>query len=258
MSGNVLSLSRRRASPFEARAIGLITRTAEPLARALLAAIVVSMAACASVPRPPPPGPIATTITVAVADTGWHTDICVRRDDAGAWLLSLPRDPAAARVLCFGFGDRRYMVERDHSLFATLLSGLPSAGAIVMTPLPGGPAAFFGAENATDIGISRSGAAGLVAFLRASIEADASGAAVALGDAPVPGRRFFAATDHYSGLNTCNTWTGAALQSAGVPVRDGALFASDVVDQVKALAATRARAAPAGPGAAAPAPAGSP
>jgi hypothetical protein len=228
-------------------------------------AMAASLSGCATPPPSPPSGPVATRITVAVADTGWHTDVCIRREDAGAWLLTLPQQPAAARFLCFGFGDKKYMVDHDHSLFATLLSGLPSDAAIVMTPLPDAPATFFGAENVIDVGISRAGAAGLADYVRASIRADAAGKAERLGDGPVPGRLFFAATDLYGGLNTCNTWTGTALQAAGLKIRDGALFASDVTDQVKAIAAAQAEAAakqasaaPATPAATAPASAGTP
>lgn len=227
-------------------------------------ALLALPAGCGTQPPVPPPGPIATSIIVAVADTGWHTDVCLRREDAGPWLAALPRDPAGMRFLCFGFGDEEYMVAHDHSVLAKLRSMLPSEAAIVMTPLRDEPATFFGAENVVPLGISRAGADGVASFIRASMRADAAGHAVALGDGPVPGRIFFAATDSYSGLNTCNTWTGTALRSAGLPVRDGALFASDVLGQVKPLAAAQAKAAslastaPASPEATRPASGGSP
>jgi hypothetical protein len=146
--------------------------------------------------------------------------------------------------LCFGFGLQRFMVEHDHSLLTVLSAALPSRAAIAMTPLPGPPEALFGAENVVSLGISRAGASGLAAFLRASIAADADGTPRSLGDGPVPGRIFYAAATSYYGLNTCNTWTGTALRSAGIPVDDGALFASDVMRQVRPIAAAQAGAQP--------------
>jgi len=191
----------------------------------------------------PPPGPVATNIVVTIDDNGWHTDICLHAEDADPWLIGLAKDADNPRFLCFGFGLRRFMVEHDHSLFTVLSAALPSRAAIAMTPLPTTPAAMFGADNVVSLGIGRAGAKGLVAFIRASIQADADGTPQNLGDGPVPGRIFYAAATSYYGLNTCNTWTGAALRSAGIPVDDGALFASDVIRQIRPIAAAQAKGA---------------
>ncbi len=188
----------------------------------------------------PPPGPVATGLVVTIDDNGWHTDICLRAEDADPWLIGLARDFDNPRFLCFGFGLQRFMVEHDHSLFTVLSAALPSRAAIAMTPLPATPEAMFGADNVVHLGISRTGANGLAAFIRASIRADADGTPKNLGDGPAPGRIFYAAAASYDGLNTCNTWTGTALRSAGIPVEDGALFASDVMRQVRPIAAAQA------------------
>jgi hypothetical protein len=180
-------------------------------------------------------------MVVAVDDNGWHTDICVRAEDADPWLMGLAKDSDDPRFLCFGFGLQRFMVEHDHSLFTILTAALPSRAAIAMTPLPTTPEAMFGAGNVVTLGISRAGAQGLVRFIRASIEVDADGTPKNLGDGPVPGRVFYAAANSYDGLNTCNTWTGTALRTAGIPVDDGALFASDVMRQVRPIAAAQAK-----------------
>jgi hypothetical protein len=210
-------------------------------ARACTAALV--LAGCASTPLPPP-GPVVTSIAAVAADNDWHTDVCIRGEDAGPWLVALAGRFDSPRFLCFGFGDQHYMVDGDHSTLAMVSAMLPSQAAIVLTPLRDGPATLYGADNAVNLGISRAGADGLVAFLRASIRTDAAGAPIRLGDGPVPGRVFYGATQSYFGLNTCNTWTGSALRSAGIPVQDGALFASDIMPTVRALAAAQAKAPP--------------
>ncbi len=208
--------------------------------RALPLVAAALLAGCATAPMPPP-GPIATTIAAVVADNNWHTDVCIRGEDAGPWLMALTQGGEVARFLCFGFGDEQYMVGQDHSMLAMISALLPSRAAIVMTPAPNGPGALYGPDNAVSLGVSRAGADGLAAFLRASIQTDGAGKPVRLGEGPVPGRVFYAATNSYDGLNTCNTWTGSALRSAGIPVKNGALFASDVMIQARTIAAAQAR-----------------
>jgi Protein of unknown function (DUF2459) len=62
-----------------------------------------------------------------------------------------------------------------------------------------------------------------------------------LGRGPFPDSRFYAATGRYSAVRTCNTWTAAALQFAGLPVRaGGVLFAGQVERRVRGLRACRA------------------
>jgi len=202
-------------------------------------ALTLTLAACTT--PLPPPGPVATSLAVVVADNNWHTDVCVRGEDAGPFLLGMLRGFDGARYLCFGFGDKQFMVEHDHSVLTMVSAMLPSQAAVVMTPVRGGPELLYGAENAVIVGISRAGADGLVAFIRASVQTDAAGAPVSLGTGVPDGRIYYAATASYYGLNTCNTWTGTALRTAGVPVDDGALFASDVMRQVRPYAASQAK-----------------
>ncbi len=204
------------------------------------AVVCACLAGCATT-KLPPPGPVVTSITAVVADNSWHTDVCIRAEDSGPWLLALVKAGGAARFLCFGFGDEQYMVRHDHGTLTLISAMLPSRAAIVVTPAPDGPGALYGADNAVTLGVSRAGADGLAAFLRESIQTDPAGNPVRLGDGPVPGRVFLAATESYDGLNTCNTWTGSALRSAGVPVKDGALFASDVMVQVRTIAEAEAK-----------------
>ena len=197
----------------------------------------MALAACAAVPPMPPAGPIAGS--VVVVERGWHTDVCVRREDADAWVASLARDFADARFLCFGFGDRQYVVSRDHGLLTIASALLPSRAAMLLTALRDTPAAAFGAANVVGLGVSRAGLAGLQAFLRHSTETDAAGLPVPLGNGPYPGSEFFAATGTYDGFYTCNTWIGDALRSAGLRVDDGMLFSGDVMRQVRRIAASQ-------------------
>jgi uncharacterized protein (TIGR02117 family) len=194
----------------------------------------IMLATCASPPPLPQAGPVASTIVVV--ERGWHTDICLRGEDADAWIATLARGFEGARFLCFGFGERQYVVSREHGLLTMLSALLPSPSALLMTALRDTPAAAFGPANAVGLGVSRAGLAGVRAFLRRSTQTDATGQPMRLGEGPYPGSEFFAATGTYDGLYTCNTWTADALRAGGLPADDAVLFADDLMRQVRRLA----------------------
>ncbi|MGO4329747.1 DUF2459 domain-containing protein [Cupriavidus sp. 2TAF22] len=201
------------------------------------------LAGCATTPAPAgkPPGPAVTAI--AVVARGWHTDICLRSEDAGEWVGALARGFDGARFLCFGFGDRRYVITHDHSWTAMFSAMFPGPGALLMTVLRDTPAAAFGAGDVVSLGVDEAGLRGLRGYLRDAVEKDGAGLPVRLGQGPYPGSLFFGATGSYDGLYTCNTWTADALRSAGLPV-GGALFAGGIMRQARAAAAAQGRDAP--------------
>jgi hypothetical protein len=64
------------------------------------------------------------------------------------------------------------------------------------------------------------------------------GKPVDLGPGPLPESRFYASGGHYSAAQTCNTWTVAALQYAGLPVRaGGVIFAGQAARRISSLRA---------------------
>jgi len=167
----------------------------------LLCTVVMAIAACTNTVLMPPSGPVVTTI--AVAKRGWHTDICIRKEDADAWLMTFAQDFDGARFLCFGFGERNFVITHDHGLLAMLSALLPSPAALLMTVLRDTPSAAFGVANVVSLGVSRAGLTGLEAFLESSTEIDDLGRPMHLGMGPYPGSVFFGATGTYDGLYTC-------------------------------------------------------
>jgi len=204
----------------------------------LLCMVAMLLAACTNTVVMPPPGPVVTTI--AVAKRGWHTDICVRREDAAASIVKLAQGFDGARFLCFGFGERQYVVTRNHGVLTMLSALLPSRAALLMTVLRDTPGAAFGAANVVSIGISRIGLTGLGAFIESSTQTDDQSRPMRLGNGPYPGSVFFGATGTYDGLYTCNTWTADALRSGGLPVNTRVLLADSLMNQVQRLAAAQA------------------
>ena len=202
------------------------------------AALVLVLAACAS-PQDPLPtaiepvasGPASTSVAVVQRD--WHTDICLRMDDADAWVASLARGFDGAAMLCFGFGERQFVVERRHDPLTMMGALLPSKAAVLMTALRASPQDAFGAQNVVEVPVDSGGLAGLQRYLRASFETDASGAPQILANGPYAGSVYFAASGTYDAFHTCNTWTARALRSAGLTEAQDVLFAGSLMREVR-------------------------
>lgn len=187
--------------------------------------------------------PAVTAISVVERD--WHTDICIRSVDADARLLRVTRGYDGSTYLCFGFGDRHYLITGERGPLTLLSALLPGDGAILLTILRDTPAAAFGAGNVVDLELDEAGIGRLRAFLNRTIQENDAGEPLGLGNGPYPGGLYFGATARYNGFYTCNTWTADALREAGIPMHGPVLFAEGVMRQVRDLAAARQGARPA-------------
>lgn len=183
--------------------------------------------------------PEPETDTVWVIERGWHTDIGIEASSAGRPLADVRVAFPGVRVLVFGFGDRTYLLHREHGLDDMLAALLPGAGAILVTALRGAPDAAFPPEDVVSLRISARQRARLTEFIAASFSRGDDGTHQKIANGPYPGSAFFASSVTYSLGFTCNTWTAEGLQSAGLPVRaSGVLFAGGVMRQVRRHAAT--------------------
>ncbi|KWR87719.1 hypothetical protein RM96_23610 [Cupriavidus sp. IDO] len=219
-------------NPYQTR----MTRTAGRLARPALAlAHAAVLAACSAIPLAPASGPPVTTIDVV--ERGWHTDVCVQVQDVPDLQAWLAQGFAGATHLCFGFGERDYVLTREHGVLATLSALWPGRGAILMTVLRDTPAAAYGADKVVTLQVGAAGKAHLAAYLAGSVQRDDLARPVQLGDGPYAGSLYFGATPNYAGYYTCNTWTADALRAAQLPVDGSVLFASAVLRQAREVAA---------------------
>jgi hypothetical protein len=203
---------------------------------------LVALAGCAAATAVPPPGPAVTSITVA--HRSWHTDICLRSEDADARVAELAAGFPGARFLCIGFGERQYTVRHDHGVLTMIGAMFPSQAALLLTALRAPPAAAFGADQVVSLAISRAGLSGLDAYLWRSTQTGADGTPTQLGNGPYVGSVYYAATGTYWGLHTCNTWTATGLRAAGLPIDDAVLLASEVMSQARRIAAAQGGGAP--------------
>jgi uncharacterized protein (TIGR02117 family) len=205
----------------------------------LVALLGVMLAGCAT---PPPPAELTAgpkTETIYLIERGWHTDIGIDADQLTPDLAGLHTAFPGATVLVIGFGARAYLLHGQHDLGDMAAALVPNPGALLVTGLDAPPPAAFPAYPVVTLHVSPRGLARLNRFLADSF--DHTGSTLRqISPGPYPGSAFYGATETYSGVFTCNTWSAEGLQTAGLPVHaDGVLFAGDVTDQARRSAAGR-------------------
>jgi uncharacterized protein (TIGR02117 family) len=201
-------------------------------------ALAASLLACQAVP-PRQSDEQATSVIYIVKRT-WHVDIGFPVTDLQQPLASLGRDFPSARYLEFGFGDRHYLMTRDHGP-STLLAALwPGPGLVLMTALSGTPQQAYGAPNVIALPVTPAQSRHIQSFIWQSLataKPQDSGSVKPLASGPYDGSVFYGAGSSYSALHTCNTWAAEALQSASLPVHStGVEFSGQVWSQVKRIA----------------------
>ncbi len=205
--------------------------------RVIVPALVLGACANMAGPLPPAIEPLADAgpprTSVAVVQRDWHTDICLRVDDANTWVDALARGFDDATVLCFGFGERQFVVERRHDPLTMIGALMPSQATVLMTVLRAAPEAAFGSHNVVEVPVDDTGLAGVQRYLRNSLETGVDGAPRRLADGPYAGSAYFAASGTYDALHTCNTWTARALRSAGLADVPDVLFAGSLMREVR-------------------------
>lgn len=174
-------------------------------------------------------------LEIGILVAGWHTGLLLPASELGP-LRPLARGGHRAGYLSFGWGNRRFYMARQ-----------PGSGDAIAA-LVRSPSALFVQRGAAPADLLASDAHihwacvtreqlwRLDRYIEKSLSRPDR--PVDPGPGPLPGSRFYASTGHYSALHTCNTWTAAGLQYAGLPVRaSGVLFASQVDRRIRALRA---------------------
>jgi uncharacterized protein (TIGR02117 family) len=197
------------------------------------------LAACAVIP-PDAPVPVGEA-TIYVVGRDWHTDIGLPVDEVTGPLASLERGFPGVRFMVFGFGERTYYMARNEGSGEMLAALLPSKSAILMTALNAPPTEAFADQKVVTLQLPPDGVQRIVARLWDDLEKTADGSPVQLGDGPYPGSVFYAGSETYDALHTCNTWTALRLRDGGVPMNTRVLFAGEVMQQVARIAAIQAQ-----------------
>jgi uncharacterized protein (TIGR02117 family) len=179
----------------------------------------IALAACAGLeparrPLEPPPG-----APIYVVSNGWHSGVVVEASG-----LAPDRWPqrvvlGSHRYLEVGWGDRdAYLAERITPGLA-LRAALVSRGSVLLVagfdePVP----QRYRGIDVVELRVSAHALDALAGFIEASLAEDSEGRPIRLGAGGVVPGVFFLARGRFHALNTCNSWTAAALRAAGLPL----------------------------------------
>ncbi|NBB51228.1 DUF2459 domain-containing protein [Rhizobium sp. CRIBSB] len=172
------------------------------------------------------PAPGEAGIRVYLLDNGFHTDLAVPR----AALAAVPgplADAAAALGpgdwVLIGWGDARFYVDQ-RPIGERVPDGLraffwPGNRSVVMLdPEPDDPSRRFPGKGHAGVVLSRSGFAGMMRRVEASLDLDQGRARVAAAR-PGDDARFFASREIFSIAYLCNHWSARVLNAGGLAVR---------------------------------------
>lgn len=204
---------------------------------------------CADLPPAPPPPPAGFPTSspadrgpfvVGVLTASWHTGLIVPASELGPLRERLPA-AARARYLSFGWGSRRFYMAA-HPGSGDALAALFRSPSVLFVQAASTPEDLLPEDARLRwLCLDRAEVWRLDRYLEDTLQRR-GGRLRDLGNGPLPDSRFYASTGRYSALHTCNTWTVAALQYAGLAVHArGVIFATQVAARTRRPAACPAR-----------------
>lgn len=194
---------------------------------------------------PPHASTNGAEVTIGVLKEGWHTGLVVPVAEMSPSLSGLHHWFPKAKYLVFGWGNRAFYTARHPGLGAALSALLPSASVVFVRGLPRSPETVLppGAELRWVCAFPEE-VSKLDTYLGYYLRKGPSGRAISVGTGPLPDSRFFASTGTYDAFHTCNTWTVAGLEFAGLPVSaEGIVFAGQVMSEIRTLRACHGQSA---------------
>jgi uncharacterized protein (TIGR02117 family) len=183
----------------------------------LLASLV--LVGCASMPRTQDIPVVNAEHTIYLIYKGFHTSILLDAKAVAAQNPQLANDLDGQTYVRIGWGDGDYFTGKNKSV-GTATKALVASGysAVQLLPYDYEPFDEIPPDTIVPLAITDDGLRQLAVYLGVSIAVDVRGKLMrlpAFGDAM---GSFFQSQYHYSAFSNCNTWSGKALRSAGLPV----------------------------------------
>lgn len=202
--------------------------------------------ACARLPRPPstpalPPAVLAApraslprSPVIGVLVDGWHSALILPVSELGPLRALLPRY-TGENYVSFGWGNRRFFMSPHPTLYDALAALFSSPSVMLVQGAPTMHALVPAGASYRWLCARRNEVRRVDAYLRTALRT-VEGKPVRLGAGPRAGSAFFASSERYDALHTCNTWTADALRYAGLPVRvSGVIFSSQLEHRIGKL-----------------------
>ena len=195
---------------------------------------------CASMPRTQDIPAANAKHTIYFIYKGFHTSILLDAKAVVAHNPQLAKDLAGQTYARIGWGDGDYFTGKSKSV-GTATKALIASGysAVQLLPYDYEPFDEIPPESIVPLAITGEGLRQMTVYLGKSIAVDEQGKLMrlpAFGDAM---GSFFQSQYHYSVFSNCNTWSGKALRSAGLPVANR-LTAKGLFEQAKFISERQA------------------
>lgn len=197
--------------------------------------IVGALAGCSSVPAKQKIPSAHTEHIIYFIYREWHTSILIDAQAIAAHSRYLQQDAAGQRYIRIGWGDGNYFTGKSKTLgSATKALVASSHSALQVIGYAQSPLQSIPAATRVPLAISDKGMRKLIRYLDKSFALDDSGRVIPLQAYVADTGDFYQASGHYSLFSNCNTWSGRALQAAGLPVNSRLqLTAQSVFEQAK-------------------------
>lgn len=207
------------------------------LRRSVVCSLLLLQCACSTVPDT---GKIPTKNTahqIHFIYREWHTSILLPAEAVLAHSRFLRASAQGKQYIRIGWGDGDYFTGKSKSLgTATKALFISQYSALQVLGYGVAPFADIPAETRVPLALTRQGMRKLVRYIDDSFVLD-----VSLRPIPLPAYGegvgdFYQAHGRYGLFSNCNTWSGRALQAAGLPVRSRLqLTAQSVFEQARAI-----------------------
>jgi len=152
---------------------------------------------------------------IFIAQHNWHTSITIQASDIQNHLSALKQRFKHAKYLSFGWGEENiYQADEVHFFPAAKAILLPSAAVVHVVVHPTTPRTLQQFQVVT-LCLEQSNYKKLLAFISSSFKRNQQHQIMETSINDSEHSQFYEAKGTYYFLNTCNTWVGKALASAG-------------------------------------------
>lgn len=169
----------------------------------------------------------------------WHTSLMLDAATVARYSKHLQREAEAARFVRIGWGDGDYFTGKSKSVGTAAKALVASRySALQVLSYHQSPFSQIPPNTYVPITISDEAMRKLIAYLDDSFALDAQAQLIPLPAHLEDTGHFYQSRHDYGLFANCNTWSGRALQAAGLPVRSAfKLTAQSVFEQAKYISA---------------------
>lgn len=200
----------------------------------LCLATLFLLTACASAPIEAYTGAAPKKAVVFLYDNGWHTEIGIPATRLAGSLDVFRMSFPNSCLLIFGWGNRDYFMAERPTLLQALRAVFPSRAVLRVTAVetPSKGELVLG-DRMHPLVVAEPGLARLERYIWSYVVKEQNDEPRLLGWAHNSRSAYFEAGGTYDLFHNSNTWTAAALHTAGLEVHaSGVFLAEQVLDQV--------------------------